>query len=132
MSWLLRNYFLPTISPMNQSVTPTVTLSPVLPLLAQYKQLLKMITRDASLKSRSKPELARILRDVEQWISEAKVAATTVELDTETQQDEEYEREKWALERLCDALIGRGGLVPVSKRFVFEFFMKENLRPYVS
>ncbi|KAF8512478.1 Las1-like-domain-containing protein [Gautieria morchelliformis] len=116
MSWLLRNYFLPTISPVNQSVADRITLPPVSPLLAQYKKLLKMTNRDTSLKSQSKPELARILRDIEQWILEAKVAASMVEFDIETPNDEEDEKERWALENLCDALSTRGGLVPVSKR----------------
>ena len=118
MSWLLRNYFLPTISPVNQSLNAGVTLSPLSPVLAQYKQLLKTTTRDVSLKSRFKPELARILRDVEHWILDAKVAASMVEMDIETQQDEEYEKDRCALEPLCDGLIGPGGLVPTSKRFV--------------
>lgn len=116
MSWLRRNYFLPTISPENQPAGASTSLSPISPLLAQYKHLLKMTTRDASLKSRSKPELARILRDVENWIMEAKVAATMVNFGT---QEGEDGKERWALERLCDALVGRGGLVPLSKRFIY-------------
>ncbi|KAF8577862.1 Las1-domain-containing protein [Ramaria rubella] len=116
MSWLLHNYFLPTLSPVNQSTAPSPTLTPLSPLLSQYKQLLKATTRDASLKSRFKSEVMRILRDVERWISEARAAASLVNFDADTQYDEEDEQERWALERLCDALIGRGGLVPVSKR----------------
>lgn len=119
MSWLLHNYFLPTISPANQSVTSRVALSPLSPLIEQYKQLLKITTRDASLKSKSKPKEARILRDIEQWIVEAKVVASMNRFDTGTQYDEEEEKERWALGCLCDALLGRGGLVPVSKRFEF-------------
>src|SRR6266481_8851438 len=115
MSWLQRNYFLPTISPENQPPDASTPLSSVSPLLTQYKRLLKITTRDASLKSRSKPELTRILREVEDWIMEAKVAATMVSFGT---QEGEDEKEQWALERLCDALAGRGGLVPVSKRFI--------------
>jgi ribosomal biogenesis protein LAS1 len=116
MSWILRNYFLPTVSPANQPVNAPATLPPLSPLLAQYKQLLKMTTRDASLKSRSKPELVRILKDVEHWVVDARVAASMVSF--RTQEGEEDERERWALERLCEALVGRGGLVPVSKRSV--------------
>jgi ribosomal biogenesis protein LAS1 len=131
MSWLLHNYFLPTISPVNQSVTDRITLSPVSQLLAQYKKLLKMTNRDMSLKSQSKADLARIFRDIEQWILEAKVAASMVEFDIETPNDEEDEKERWALEQLCEALIARGGLVPVSKRFVPIYFSKQHVSPHI-
>ena len=118
MSWLLRNYFLPTISPANLSVASMVNLSSPSPLIAQYKQLLKTTTRDTSLRSHFKPKETQILRDIEQWVSEAKVAASVIDFDIDSQSDEVDEKERWALERLCDALIGRGGLVPVSKRLV--------------
>lgn len=119
MSWLLHNYFLPTLSPLSQPTRPIVPLSPISPLMTQYKQLMKSITRDVSLKSRSGTELNKTLRAFDNWVSEAKVAASMVTFDVESNVEEEEARERWAIEQVCDALIGRGGLVPVSKRFVF-------------
>jgi ribosomal biogenesis protein LAS1 len=97
-----------------------VKLSPISPLLAQYKRLLKTTTRDTSLKSHFKHTEIQTLRDIEQWVAEAKVAASMVEFDFESQYEEEDGKERWALECLCEALIGRGGLVPVSKRSASE------------
>ena len=99
-----------------------VNLSPLSPLLKQYKNLLKLTTRDASLKSRYKSEITKVLRDIDRWVGEAKVAASaslfssygagSVQMD-----DEEDERERWALERLSESLLEKGGLVPVSSKY---------------
>jgi len=86
-----------------------------------------MITRDASLRTRYKQEVNTIMRDVERWIAEAKVAANMTIGETgwdtgaaglqEMNIDGSVEsKEKWALERFCDALLEKGGLVPLSKK----------------
>lgn len=50
--------------------------------------------------------------------------------------DEEDEwKEGWALDRLCEALLGRGGLVPVSKKCVphlVYFFFTELCTKFLS
>lgn len=95
---------------------------PIAPHLKQYKALLKATTRDASLHSRYKPDIAKVLRDIERWIAEAKVAAnvSTAMLewgpDNDGPDGEEEGREQWALERLCEALLDKGGLVPTSRK----------------
>ena len=81
-----------------------------------------MTTRDASLRTRHNTEITQTLRDVERWVAEAKVAANlssaTLEWDVlETESLEEGDsRERWALEKLCDSLLEKGGLVPLSKK----------------
>ena len=124
MTWLLHNYFLPTLSSPSeeQEGRALVNLSPLSPLLKQYKNLLKLTTRDASLKSRYKSEITKVLRDIDRWVGEAQVAASAslfssygagaVQMD-----DEEDERERWALERLSESLLEKGGLVPVSSKY---------------
>lgn len=127
MLWLLHNYFLPTINPASVPQREVPPLRPLEPLLKQYKLVLKTVTRDASLRTRYKQEIDTITRDVERWIAEAGVAASMivgeVGWDTgadslqETNSDDNTElKEKWALERFCDALLERGGLVPLSKK----------------
>ena len=124
MAWLLHNYFIPALNPSAPPKRAVPPLRPLSPLLSQYKNLLKMTTRDASLRSQYKLEIAQILREIERWVAEAKVAAnfsaSTLEWDgTETEGAEEDDsRERWALERLCDALLEKGGLVPLSKKSV--------------
>ncbi|KZT06264.1 Las1-domain-containing protein [Laetiporus sulphureus 93-53] len=117
MAWLLNNYFLPTLNPSTPARAQRVSLRPLSPLLKQYKALLKTTTRDASLAGRLRPEITRVLREVERWIAEAKVASPG-----ETGEDADGEgdgRERWALGRLCDALIEKGALVPLSKKCGF-------------
>ncbi|KAF8526244.1 Las1-domain-containing protein [Hysterangium stoloniferum] len=109
MSWLLRNFFLPTLSPNSGGETVQTMPSSLQPTLLQYKQLLKSTIRDASLKNSSKPELLRILQAFELWISEARVAASTITFDVQSSEDDD-EKEKWSLEQFCEGLIGRGGL----------------------
>ncbi|KAK7058357.1 rRNA-processing protein las1 [Paramarasmius palmivorus] len=99
-------------------------LRPLSPILKQYKDLLKLTTRDASLKSRYKQSVQTIYKDIEKWIAEAKVAANVMsgELGWTTSgiadnaEGEQDPRERWALEILCDALLEKGGLVPLSKK----------------
>lgn len=131
MGWFLHNYFLPTINPAAPR-REAPSLRPLTPVLKQYKTILKIITRDASLRTRYKQEVNTITRDIERWISEAKVAAniavggvgwdtgdqTTGGPQGENQDDGMDPKEKWALERFCDALLEKGGLVPLSKKCV--------------
>lgn len=125
MSWLLHNYFLPTINPSSAAQAQPVPMRSVAPLLKHYKGLLKITTRDASLRSQYKADIASVLRDIERWISEAKVAANVAVgqfgWDTHGTSEsrgtgEQDIREKWALERLCDGLLEKGALVPLSKK----------------
>jgi ribosomal biogenesis protein LAS1 len=123
MSWLLHHYFIPALNPTTTQVTPPTPLRSLHPLLAQYKSLLKTTTRDASLRTKYKSEITKILRDIERWVSEARLAANlaaaTLEWD-DVQPDDDSEnvdgREWWALNRLCDNLLEKGGLVPRSKK----------------
>ncbi|KZT67598.1 Las1-domain-containing protein [Daedalea quercina L-15889] len=122
MAWLLQNYFLPTLNP---SVPPTSqsqrpTLRPLAPLLKHYKTLAKATVRDATLAIKYRHEAARVLRDVERWIAEAKIAAPVAatawdDIDEDEGGDGDA-RERWAVERLVDALLEKGAFVPVSKR----------------
>jgi ribosomal biogenesis protein LAS1 len=122
MSWLLLNYFIPALNPSTPPKTHAPLLRPLLPILTQYKTMLKMTTRDASLRSQYKLEITQILREVERWVAEVKVAAdisaATLEWDAAEVEGTEGEdsRELWALEKLCDALLDKGGLVPLSKK----------------
>lgn len=129
MSWLLHNYFLPQLQSVSDtSARKEPTLRPLTPLLKEYKTLLKTTTRDVSLRKEYAPRIKTILRDVERWVSEAKVAADVAGGDAlgwsgaadegGAQQDEEDARERWALEKLTEALIERGVLVPVAKKYV--------------
>lgn len=82
-----------------------------------------MTTRDVSLQSRHRPAIQNVLKDVERWVAEAKVAANVAvgELGWDTggfQDDESLDvKERWALEKLCDALLEKGVLVPLSKKW---------------
>ncbi|KAI0724189.1 Las1-domain-containing protein [Cerioporus squamosus] len=124
MTWLFHNYFLPTLNPSAKSSAPVPPLRPLAPLLKQYKSLLKATTRDATLHIQYRADITRALRDIERWISEAKIAssATTggVAWDDvapdENDDSEEDAREKWALDRLSDVLLEKGMLVPLSKK----------------
>ncbi|KAL5518691.1 LAS1 [Sanghuangporus vaninii] len=119
LTWLLHKYFLPILSVASvEESAPVVRLSPLHPLLKRYKSLMKTISRDASLKSQYKDELAKSIRDIERWIGEAKVASSAVIFNGwgANELDDGDENERWALERLSEALTERGGLVPVSTR----------------
>ncbi len=67
--------------------------------------------------------MTRILRDIERWIGEARIAAASVigdvlgsRLIIDEDDAEMDPRESWALDRLCDELLGRGALVPVASK----------------
>jgi ribosomal biogenesis protein LAS1 len=84
---------------------------------------MKLVTRDASLRKHNQPDIDAVMRDVERWLAEAKVAAdfaadaygwdTTIDSNDIEQEDP---RERWALERLCDALVEKGALVSLSQK----------------
>ncbi|THV06102.1 Las1-domain-containing protein [Dendrothele bispora CBS 962.96] len=125
MSWLLHNYWLPTLNPFTASHSKNVTLRPVEPILKQYKSLFKTVTRDISLRKKYKQEIAMVMKDVEKWIAEAKVAADVVagELGWNTthmiengEGSDQDAKERWALEVFSDALLEKGGLIPLSKK----------------
>lgn len=108
---------------------------PVEPLLRQYKSLLKTVVRDASLRARCAGDISGVLREVERWLAEARVAAVQMQMQMHGSEfasglssyrgrqggDDEGElepepRETWALDRLCDALLVKGALVPLSRK----------------
>jgi ribosomal biogenesis protein LAS1 len=122
---LLHNYFLPTLNPSTVSQAQATQLRPLAPILKQYKNLLKITTRDASVVGQYKAAISSVQKDIERWISEAKVAANVavgeLEWDNVQVNDimgglDEDPKEKWALERLCDGLLEGGALVPLSKK----------------
>ncbi|KAF8656385.1 hypothetical protein AX16_002571 [Volvariella volvacea WC 439] len=126
MGWLLHNYFLPTINPSSSSNPRPPPLRPLIPVLKQYKNILKLTTRDASLKSQYRQDIAAIFKDIERWISEAKVVANVSAAEygwtsgagsvDATDIGEQDAKERWALDKLCDVLLERGTLVPLSKK----------------
>lgn len=61
------------------------------------------------------------MKDVERWMAEAEVVAglAVQEVGWESSQpsnDLSSSKERWALERLCDSLLEKGALVPLSKK----------------
>ena len=147
LSWLLQNYFHPTLNPAlapGPSSASTSTIRPVGPLLRRYKSLLKTVSRDASLRARHAADISGALREIERWLAEVRVAAHTHARDfaswlpyrgrhageeqsvsvvaqvDDGEDDEEAPEptEAWALHRLCDALLVKGALVPISRKSV--------------
>jgi hypothetical protein len=127
MTWLFHNYFLPTLNPSAAPQGQKTTLRPLTPVLKRYKGLLKLTTRDASLRAQYHPEINAVLRDVERWVAEARVAASVegfgdVLAEDEDQDQDQDVKELWALEKLCDALMEPGILVPLSKKCHLSLF----------
>ena len=129
MAWLLQNYFLPTLAgPSNvDDASGTYNVAPLTHLLKRYKTLMKAFARDGTLIKQHKFEVSQIFQSIENWISEARVASSAAFFrgwGAETSSSKgvgasrENWRERWALEKFCDGLLERGGLVPVSTRFV--------------
>ncbi|KZT23797.1 Las1-domain-containing protein [Neolentinus lepideus HHB14362 ss-1] len=124
MSWLLHNYFLPTLNPSTAPPLQSSPLTPVDPILKQYKKIMKILTRDTSLATRHKADVTQALRDLERWLAEAKLAENVDavawgagEPSSDALGDEvEDPRERRALDRLLDDLVAPGGLVPLAKR----------------
>ena len=117
------------------------------PLLRRYKSLLKTVSRDASLRARHAGDVSGTLREIERWLAEARVAAHThtsefaswlpyrerrhageeaesavaaqgEDDDDDGDDDVPEPTEAWALDRLCDALLVKGALVPLSRKSV--------------
>ena len=87
---------------------------------------MKTIIRDVSLASQQKHKVIALMRDLERWIAECRVAANSVVEDSWTHiqisgspMTALDSREVWALEKLCDKLSEQGRLVPLSKKFVY-------------
>jgi ribosomal biogenesis protein LAS1 len=122
MRWLLHNYLLPTINPSSAPEFHTAPLRPLMPILKQYKSLLKITTRDASLRSQYDLAISSVMKDVERWVAEGQVAANIaagevgcangIVLDS----GELDAKDRWTLEKLCDILLEKGALVPLSKK----------------
>ncbi|KAF7971829.1 hypothetical protein HWV62_19837 [Athelia sp. TMB] len=115
MAWLLHNYFLPTLNPSASTQAPAAQLPSLSPLLKQYKTLLKITTRDTSVHEKYEADILSVQRSIQRWIAQAKVAAGTSAGALAWEEDEDP-KEKWALERLSDALLEKGALVPLSKK----------------
>ena len=128
LSWLLHNYFLPTLNPAHASPRPLLPLRlrPAEPLLRRYKSLLKKSLvrgdNDASLHSSTHHEadVRAVLREIERWLAEARVAAHPTSMNEygAMNDDDDDPREAWALDRLCDALLARGAMIPLSRKWV--------------
>ena len=125
LTWLFHHYFLPTLSPStDRPHSARLHLRSLDPTLKQYKHLLKVTTRDASLRSQYQMEIAKLLRAVERWIAGARVSANVAagELSwdiggaQDDAGDDTYGKERWALEQFCDALLQKGVLVPLSRK----------------
>ncbi|KAG8220139.1 Las1-like-domain-containing protein [Butyriboletus roseoflavus] len=120
LSWLLRNYFDPTLNPSTS--TSSLSLRPITPLLRSYKLLMKTVARDESLRKQYQDEIDAVMRDIERWITETKVSAELAVnplgwgFDDNSVAARVDIKEKWALEIICGALLERGAIVPVSKR----------------
>ncbi|KIJ68797.1 hypothetical protein HYDPIDRAFT_82630 [Hydnomerulius pinastri MD-312] len=121
LSWLLHNYFYPTLNP-SAPIPTAPPLRPVAPLLKSYKLFMKIIARDASLRKQRQDDIDAVMRDIERWIAEAKVSADLAVdtlgwgFDENAGTGQVDAKEKWALETLCDALLEKGGIVPLSKK----------------
>ena len=126
MTWLLHNYFLPIISPPINTSEETVSLRPLTPCLIEYKKAMKIMILDVSLASQQKHKVIALMRDLERWIAESRVAANFVVEESWTHLQSSGSpmiasdpKEIWALERFCDKLSEKGWLVPLSKKFVY-------------
>lgn len=115
MSWLLHNYFLPTLNPSTASQVQAVQLPPLAPILKQYKNLLKITTRDASLQTQYHADIHSAQKTIQRWVAQAKVAANVAAGDPAWDGDEDP-KERWALDRLSDSLLEKGALAPLSKK----------------
>jgi len=84
---------------------------------------MKVIIRDVSLASQQKHKVIALIRDLERWIAESRVAANSVVEDSWTHiqfsdspMTASDSKEIWALEKFCDKLSEQGRLVPLSKK----------------
>lgn len=92
---------------------------------------MKIVSRDASLTSKHTHELTGFMKDIDRWLSEAAAAAdvsfgevgwerSTCRSNSQSPESLSGQdlKERWALDRLCDELLEKGALVPLSKRCV--------------
>ena len=83
---------------------------------------MKTVARDGSLRKQHQDEIDTVMRDIERWITEAKVSAELAVnplgwgFDDNSAAARIDMKEKWALEIICNALLERGAIVPLSKR----------------
>jgi ribosomal biogenesis protein LAS1 len=117
MSWLLHNYWMPTVNPTSMIQSTIKPLRPLEPILKEYKLLMKLTSRDVSLRPQYKQNLNTILRSIERWTAEAKIQASAFAGEPGWDTGDQTAKERWALDRLCDALLAKGSLVPLSKKF---------------
>ncbi|KAH0838638.1 Las1-like-domain-containing protein, partial [Lanmaoa asiatica] len=122
LSWLLRNYFHPTLNPSVPTATSSLPPRPIAPLLKSYKLLMKTVARDRSLRKQHQDEIDTVMRDIERWITETKVSAELAinplgwGFDDNSIAAQVDIKEKWALDIVCGALLERGAIIPVSNR----------------
>ncbi|KAF9650732.1 Las1-domain-containing protein [Thelephora ganbajun] len=124
LKWLFHNYFMPELHPSSQP-NRRQPLRSAAPLLKEYSVLMKIVTRDTSLRQKHQPEIHGVLRDIERWIAEAKTAVDIssgnlgwegIELDDSTVSSTWVTKERLALEALCDNLMEKGALVPLARK----------------
>ncbi|KAH9043781.1 Las1-domain-containing protein [Lactarius pseudohatsudake] len=128
LAWLLHNYFRPTLDPTLAHAAPQIRhrLRPAEPLLRRYKGLLKSRARDDDAARRDNADVRAVLRELERWLAEARIAGASAQSTNENEGwwharadddgDGDEPREAWALDRLCEALLARGALVPLSRK----------------
>lgn len=118
---------MPELHPSSAEPDPRQPLRSAAPLLKKYSVLMKIVTRDASLRQKYQPEIDNVLRDVERWIAEAKTAVDIssgnlgwegVEFDGSAVTSAQATKERLALEALCENLMEKGALVPLAKKYV--------------
>lgn len=124
MRWLLHNYFMPELHPSSADHDRQPLLRSAAPLLKKYSVLMKVVTRDGSLRQKHQSEIDGVLREIERWIAEAKAAVDIssgnlgwegIEPDGSTLSSA---KERLALEALCENLMEKGALVPLAKKCV--------------
>ena len=118
---------MPVLHPSSTEPDRRQPLRSAAPLLKKYSGLMKVVTRDESLRQKYQPEIDGVLRDIERWIAEAKVAVDIssgnlgwegIELDDSAASSMQATEERLALEALCDNLMEKGALVPLAKKSV--------------
>lgn len=86
---------------------------------------MKAVARDGTLRKHHQGDIDSVMRDIERWITEVKVSAELAVnplgwgFDDNSASTRADIKEKWALDNICNALVERGVLVPVSKRSEF-------------
>ena len=116
---------MPELHPSSVEPDRRQLLQSATPLLKKYSVLMKIVTRDASLRQEHQPEIDSVLRDIERWIAEAKAAVDIsngnlgwegIEFDDSAVNSTQATKERLALEALCDNLMEKGALVPLAKK----------------